>query len=377
MNITPLGTLTLEGGKFVAAQAGVQRVQRGDILFNNTNSPKWVGKTAWVSASDELAFSNHMTRLRVPGDRVDSKFLASYLHFQQATGYFEAICSNHVNQASVSRRRLLETEMPVPPLEEQRRIVAILEDHLSRLDAAESSLRRSVKRLERMTDAARDRALERARINAGRTVSIGEIARVSSGMTPLKGNRAFYDGGTIPWITSGDLWQGVVTEAKQFVTQKALDATSLKILPTGTLLVAMYGEGKTRGTAAELAIPATTNQACAGIVLSDPDLRAWVHLVLKANYGALRRLAAGGVQPNLNLSLIRSIQVPLPDRSVREMLLSEVTEVEAATKRLSNGLGMAKCRSAALRRSLLAAAFSGRLTGSSTAMSEAPEMVNA
>ncbi|KAA9393175.1 hypothetical protein FCK90_13390 [Kocuria coralli] len=148
MNITPHGALTLDGSKFVDAESGIQRVERGDVLFNNTNSPKWVGKTAWVNAAQELAYSNHMTRLRSPTHRLDSRFLASYLHFQQMSGYFEAICSNHVNQASVSRKRLLETEIPLPSLEEQRRIVAILQDHLSHLDTADGALSMVERRLQ-------------------------------------------------------------------------------------------------------------------------------------------------------------------------------------------------------------------------------------
>lgn len=279
--------------------------------------------------------------------------------------------------ASIEMPRWYNFALPVPALAEQRRILAILEAHLSRLDAADASLRNSVKRLERMGDAARDRALARAQTDSDSSSSIGELALVSSGTTPLKGNRAFYEGGTVPWITSGDLWQGIVTQAKQFVTQKAVDETSLKLMPAGALLVAMYGEGKTRGTVAELAIAATTNQACAGIVLSNTNLRPWVHLVLRANYGALRRMAAGGVQPNLNLSLIRSIQVPLPDYSVRERLLGELAEIDVATWRLKQGLLMAERRSAALRRSLLAAAFSGRLTGTSTEMCEIAGLINA
>ena len=266
--------------------------------------------------------------------------------------------------ASIEMPRWYDFELPVPPLEEQSRIVAILEDHLSRLEAASRLLRDSQFRLARLRDSTLARAIAQAGQNAARMSSLGEIARVTSGMTPLKGNKAFYDGGTIPWITSGDLRQGLIIEAKQFVTQKAMDETSLKILPVGSLLVAMYGEGKTRGTVGELAIAATTNQACAGVVLHDETLRSWVRLVLDANYGALRRLAAGGVQPNLNLSLVKGIKVPLPASDLRKSLFDEAAEVDVASVRLRQELVVAERRSAALRRSLLAAAFSGRLTGS-------------
>lgn len=271
--------------------------------------------------------------------------------------------------ASIEMPRWYGFKLPVPPLEEQRRIVAILEDHLSRLDAADAAIGRSWTRAGRMHESLLSQTVTEARDTANTVVGIGELGRVTSGMTPLKGNRLFYDGGTIPWITSGDLWRGTITEASQFVTQRALAETSLKLLPPGSLLVAMYGEGKTRGASAELAIEATTNQACAGIVLSDDSLRPWVRLVLKANYGALRRLAAGGVQPNLNLSIVKALQVPIPSTAERAAAQERVSESEMIVERLQSELKTAQRRSAALRRSLLAAAFSGRLSGSSPEMS--------
>ena len=270
---------------------------------------------------------------------------------------------------SLRREDLEAQEVLVPSLEEQRRIVAILEDHLSRLDAADAAIGRSWTRAGRMHESLLSQTVTQARDTANTVVGIGELGRVTSGMTPLKGNRLFYEGGTIPWITSGDLWRGTITEASQFVTQRALAETSLKLLPPGSLLVAMYGEGKTRGASAELAIEATTNQACAGIVLSDDSLRPWVRLVLKANYGALRRLAAGGVQPNLNLSIVKALQVPIPSTAERAAAQERVSESEMIVERLQSELKTAQRRSAALRRSLLAAAFSGRLSGSSPEMS--------
>jgi type I restriction enzyme S subunit len=255
------------------------------------------------------------------------------------------------------------TAIPVPPLDEQRRIVPLLDDHLSRLDAAQHGIRNALRR----SNALRDAVLSTSVAEATETpdvvmASLGELAKVTSGLTPLKGNRAFYDDGNIPWITSGDLHQGLIARPTQFITQEALDKTTLKIVPAGTLLIAMYGEGKTRGTTAELGIDAATNQACAAITLHDDGLRPWVRLVLDANYTKLRRLAAGGVQPNLNLSVVRAIQIPIPRAEIRDKLLAQRVELDEAHSRLRAQLDAAQRRGNSLRRSLLAAAFSGKLT---------------
>jgi len=274
----------------------------------------------------------------------------------------KSLMAGATGRMRLSATGLAQFRIPVPPLAEQRRIVDLLEDHLSRLDAAQQAISDSLRRLGALRDSGLSTAVRQAYESAGGAVApLGSLAKVSSGLTPLKGNKGFHEGGTIPWITSGDLHQGLITQAKHFVTQEALDETTLKVMPAGTLLIAMYGEGRTRGTAAELCIEATTNQACAAIALYDAGLRPWVRLVLDANYSALRRLAAGGVQPNLNLSVVKAIQIPLPRLDLRAQSLARMAELDDAQSRLRRQLDIAHRRGIALRWSLLDAAFSGRL----------------
>ena len=322
---------------------GVQFFDGGKSKSYLIDGPAWV--------------NNHAHVLRA-GEDVERKFLNYYLNAADYRGFANGTTRLKLTQAAMRR-----IPVPVPPPDEQRRIVDLLEDHLSRLDAANRAVADSLVRLKTLRDSALLSLVDEAkRTGQGATHSLGDLARVSSGMTPLRGNKAFYDGGTTPWITSGDLHQGVITRPTQFVTQRALDETSLRIVPAGSLLVAMYGEGKTRGTAAELGLDATTNQACAAITLHEPDLRAWVRLILDANYTGLRRLAAGGVQPNLNLSLIKAIEVPVPPADNRRMLITRITRINEARERMKEELLSAQRRGTSLRTSLLKAAFSGRLT---------------
>jgi type I restriction enzyme S subunit len=135
MNVSRLGKLDFDNFKSVEDNSS-RRIQKGDILFNNTNSAELVGKTALVDIDGDFAFSNHMTRLRFPVDKVLHEYMAILLHSFWMSGYFNEICSNHVNQASVSIKRLEQVEVSLPPIDEQHKIVELLEDHLSRLDAA-------------------------------------------------------------------------------------------------------------------------------------------------------------------------------------------------------------------------------------------------
>jgi type I restriction enzyme S subunit len=126
MNISPSGSIDLSEVLYVQGD-NLLRLRRGDVLFNNTNSPAWVGKTALIETDDELAFSNHMTRLRI-SSAVDPKFIAKQLNFLCSQGYFRHHCKKHVNQASIATEFLSRcVPVRIPPAAEQRRIVAKIE----------------------------------------------------------------------------------------------------------------------------------------------------------------------------------------------------------------------------------------------------------
>lgn len=103
-------------------------LEPGDVLFNATNSPELVGKTAYFDGFDEpVTFSNHFLRLRSDNEKLDGRYLAHWMQKQFSSGRFSRMCKQWVNQATVSRDLLLSLTMPLPPLGEQRRIAAILD----------------------------------------------------------------------------------------------------------------------------------------------------------------------------------------------------------------------------------------------------------
>ena len=149
MNVDRGGRLDLTEVKCVQRSSDTRRLARGDVLFNNTNSPLLVGKTCPIMTDQELAFSNHMTRLR-PRKGIDTRFLAHELHYLWMAGFFLHKCQKHVNQASISTEVLAWTvPLAVPPTPEQHRIVAAIESYFSRLDEAVALLERVQRNLKR------------------------------------------------------------------------------------------------------------------------------------------------------------------------------------------------------------------------------------
>jgi type I restriction enzyme S subunit len=156
MNVSSEGRIDFVDVKYVPLdQVNHEKhtLRLGDVLFNNTNSPELVGKTAHYGFSEPRAFSNHMTRLRCQTDLLDPKYCALVLHQLWRDGFFIRVCNNHVSQASVSRSVLLETPIPVPPIAEQRRIVATVEVLLARVATARERLAKAPGILKRFRQA--------------------------------------------------------------------------------------------------------------------------------------------------------------------------------------------------------------------------------
>lgn len=143
--------------------------------------------------------------------------------------------------------------------------------------------------------------------------NIGEVALIGSGGTPSRADPENWRNGTIPWVKTGEVDYRVIEDAEEKITPHGLKNSAAKLFPKGTLLLAMYGQGITRGKVGILGIDAATNQACAAIQLrNDRTTQDFLYYVLAHGYERLRGLAHGGQQQNLNADLIRGFTFALP-----------------------------------------------------------------
>ncbi|MFM5787753.1 restriction endonuclease subunit S [Aeromonas veronii] len=147
--------------------------------------------------------------------------------------------------------------------------------------------------------------------NGWKLSTIEEIANVSSGGTPSRKNDTYWNG-NIPWVTTAEVQFKVIKDTSEKITEEGLANSSAKLFPVDTILMAMYGQGKTRGQVAKLGIEASTNQACAAIVLH-PDYEVdYYYQFLVSQYENIREMANSGGQENLSGGIVKSIQVPVP-----------------------------------------------------------------
>ena len=170
-----------------------------------------------------------------------------------------------------------------------------------------------------------------------RLPQIKDIASISSGSTPNRNNSEYWNG-NIAWVTTGELSSGHVNHTSELITVKAVKETKMRIYPQGTLLMAMYGQGKTRGTVAILEIDAAVNQACAAITVKDGKSK-FLFYQLKNSYQDIRKLSNTGNQENLNADIIKTYQVPWAPVEEQERISAILTTqdrvIELKEKRLS------------------------------------------
>ena len=152
---------------------------------------------------------------------------------------------------------------------------------------------------------------------------LGNIGNWQSGATPSRLRKDYYNG-DIPWLKTGDLNDSVIKSIPETITRKALEETSVKLNPTGSVLIAMYGA--TIGKIGILALPATTNQACCACVDYMCD-KMFLFYFLLANRKRFIAMGGGGAQPNISKEKITNTHIPLPPLSEQHRIVAKIEEL--------------------------------------------------
>jgi len=157
---------------------------------------------------------------------------------------------------------------------------------------------------------------------------LGEVCETGAGGTPLKAHKDYYEGGNIPWLMSGEVSQGEIFEAKNFITGKGLKNSSAKLFPINTVLVAMYGA--TAGQVGILKFEACTNQAVCGILPNDKTIPEYLFYCFLSKKEELVAQAVGGAQPNISQIKIKNTKIPLPPLPEQQGIVSLLDKAFAA-----------------------------------------------
>jgi type I restriction enzyme S subunit len=344
---------------FTDEELATYRLESGDIVLGEASgSPAEVGKPAlWNGEIADCCFQNTLLRVRTFG-AVLPKYLLHFLRSAALEGEF-ADQSRGVGIHHLGAARLSSWPITVPPLEEQRRIVEALEAHLSHLDAASSALRITSSRLAALHRSASAHLWQQS-ASAGPLSAVGTLGRVVTGSTPSRSLAGAF-GGEVPFVTPSDVGRGGEVRATvRLLSERG--AGTARVLRPGSVMVVCIGA--TLGKVGWSGSAVATNQQINGIELEAGVARPDFVAVLMASPQFQRTMwqaASSTTLPILNKSRFASSWLPLPPRAMQDAYMSWYGAISVGRGRLARDVDGAAERSAVLRRSLLTAAFSGRL----------------
>ena len=331
------------------------QIKKNDILIAMSGAT--TGKIGLYD-TEEISYLNQ----RVGLFRIENSNLRSYLFYFLSTQIEKNLeLSLGAAQPNLSTEQINNIELPLPPLEEQKRIVAKLDILFAKIDKAIALHQKNIDEADIfMASVLNDVFAELEEKYKKRT--IGSFSKVGTGATPLKNRNDFYENGNINWITSKATNDDYVYESEQLITEIALNECRLKINPIGTIIVALYGQGKTRGQVSELMIESSTNQALATIIVDENEsINTYLKYFLKKSYFDIREKASGGTQPNLNLSIIKNIELSLPPLQIQQKVVAYLDEISNKMEKIKQ-IQKEKMQSLkALKASILDKAFKGEL----------------
>ena len=261
--------------------------------------------------------------------------------------------TSQIRKASVPRLGRVSIEkikIPIPPLETQQKIVKIL-DKFTELEAtleAELALRKRQYRYYRDFLLDFDNQIGggiadgyKCRLKDVVWKTLGEVCKkIYSGGTPKTGQSEYWENGTIPWMSSGEVNLGTIYATEKFISDAGLKNSSAKFVPENSIVMALAGQGKTRGKVARTRISLTTNQSLAALVFNtnmvNPD---YAYHFLNTQYEKLREISSGeGVRGGLNLQMISNYKIPIPPLPKQEKIVAILDKFDTLTHSISEGL---------------------------------------
>ena len=311
-----------------------------------------IGKTGLISVEGSC---NQQINAIVPTKSI----IPYFLYYACVSEYMQNEIKSNASATTLpilNKGNFSKIAFPLPPLEEQKRIVSEIERWMLFVNVVESGK----SDLQKIIIQAKSKILDLAihgklvpqdpndepasellkRINPKVEITcdnpqygklpkgwcetlLGNIGNWQSGATPSRLRKDYYNG-DIPWLKTGDLNDSVIKSIPETITRKALEETSVKLNPTGSVLIAMYGA--TIGKIGILALPATTNQACCACVDYMCD-KMFLFYFLLANRKRFVAMGGGGAQPNISKEKITNTHIPLPPLSEQHRIVAKIEEL--------------------------------------------------
>ncbi|ELC2945112.1 restriction endonuclease subunit S [Campylobacter coli] len=367
------GFFDLSDVKYISLEEHNKLIKRAkpefeDILICRIGT---LGKAIKISLEFEFSIFVSLGLLK-PKVKIISDYLVYFLNSYFIEGWInDNKVGGGTHTAKLNLNILEKCPIALPPLKEQERIVGILDESFAKIDESIKILEQDLLNLDELMQSALQKAFNPLKDNVKENYklpqgwewkNLGEIANTSSGGTPSRNKKEYWENGNIKWLKSGELNDGYIDFIEENITEEAIKNSSAKIFQKGTLLIAMYGA--TAGKLGILNLDSTTNQAICAFLHKDKNIKfleKFLFYFLFFLRDKIIKDSFGGAQPNINQTYIKNLQIPLPPIKEQEQIASHLDELSSHVKNLKQNYQAQIKDLQELKNSLLDKAFKGNL----------------
>jgi len=328
-------------------------VEKNDILLSKSGT---IGKVCLTEEIKEKLTINAAINIFRCGNLLLPKYLFYWFKSPATQALLDKLAPG-IAQRNLFQRELRRLSIPIPTLEFQNTLIIKIDELFSKIDSTKQSLEQTKLQLKLYRQ-----SLFKSLFNRTTNfVTLEECAKIGSGGTPSRQKPEYY-GGDIPWVKTTEVQNSYIQSTSEKITDLGLKNSSAKIYPKNSVIVAMYGEGKTRGKCAILNINASTNQACAVITCDNKKLLfKFCFYWFQSQYDQMRLKSSGGNQPNLNLGIIKKTKIPLPALEEQEQIVSQIEQGFSLIENTSQIVESTLQNLQTMKMSVLKQAFEGKL----------------
>ena len=307
-------------------KTGLSYLPTGTVILSS-RAP--IGKTA--IAGCEMCCNQGFKNL-ICSDAIYNEYL--YFFLKSKTDYLNSL-GRGATFKEISKSIVEDIEIPLPEVNQQKEIA----EKFKKLEQLISLRKQQLAKLDELVKA---RFVEMFGVVHNSVlypyVPVKSFTSVVSGGTPNRNVSEFWNNGSIRWVKTTELQNNVICNTDEKITQAGLDNSSAKIIPPNTVLIAMYGQGKTRGMTGYTSIECATNQACACILPCEQFNQNYLWRYMILSYDKLRDMAKGGNQPNLNIGIIKNFPVLKPPIELQNDFATFVERVDQQKQTVQQSL---------------------------------------
>jgi len=341
------------------------KLRLGDVVFNNTNSTELVGKSALFNGHEEaVVYSNHFTRLRAKSDVAVPGFVAYWLISQWQAKTFEKICNRWIGQSAVKTDKLFALEIPLPPLDEQRRIASRLNEQLAAVESARKAAEEQLQAAWQLPSAYLKSVFDI--VSNGNTKNIADVCEIKGGKRLPSGTKFSEIKTSHPYIRVLDFENGTVnTSNLKYIDEETHKIIWRYIIKREDVYLSIAGTIGVAGIIPDELDGANLTENACRLVIKDKQLldRNYLATILQSSLGQEQiKVKTNQVgQPKLALTRIATISLPVPPLKEQQRISAFLSEKLLYAKQLETKLESQLAEIESLPASLLREAFAGQL----------------